>query len=266
MTPVPTPPRAILPTHPAPIGKAIARLFLLAVIAATLVLCIGLLHELLFKAIGRDTSATVSSTREMRTSTGAYKHLADVTYTLPNHAPRSHTLRINWTAHRRMSMPAILANQPDDDVTFTPDKAPTLPIRAYAIGPFAYARAIEHEWGFLFMLIPAIFAPLGLLLSFALYLAIILRPRWRRALYTSGTAVTGTIARKYITTSRYGYIHQVQYTFTPHGASTPIYNSQIVAGPKEYEAAVEGASVSVLYDPLKPRRNVIYEYGGYRWA
>lgn len=265
MPPVPTPPRAIIPTHPAPILKFIARLFLLAVIAATMVLCFGLLHELLFKAIGRDTSATVSSTREVTTSSGAGKYFADVTYTLPNHAQRTDTLRINWTAHRRMSTPAILANQPDEHVTFTPDKSPTLPIRAYAIGPFAYARANEHEWGFLFMLIPAIFAPLGLLLSFALYLVIILRPRWRRALYTQGIAVPGTICRKYISTTKYGYIHYLQYTFTPQGATAPLYNADIVR-PKAYEAVSEGAPVTVLYNPLKPHRNTMYEYGGYRWT
>lgn len=258
-------PRAIAPTHPAPIGKAIARLFLLAVIAATLVLWFGLLHELLFKAISRDIGASVRSIREVETSSGPRKYFADVTYTLPNHAQRTDTLRINWTAHRRMSTPAILANQPDEHVTFTPDKSPTLPIRAYAIGPFAYARANEHEWGFLFMLIPAIFAPLGLLLSFALYLAIILRPRWRRALYTHGTPVPGTIIRKYISTTKYGYIHYLQYTFTPERASAPLYNAEMV-GPKAYETAAEGAPVTVLYDPLKPKRNTMYEYGGYRWA
>lgn len=265
MTPVPPTPRAILPTHPAPIGKAIARLFLLAVFAATLVLWFGLLHELLFKAIGRDVSASVHSTREVRTSSGPRKYFADVTYILQGQAQRSDTLRINWTAHRRMSMPAILANQPDDHVTFTPDKAPTLTIRAYDMGPISYARANEHEWGFLFMLIPAIFAPLGLLLSFALYLAIILRPRWRRALYTHGIAVPGTIYRKYISTTKYGYVHYLQYTFTPPGAAAPLYNSDIVR-PKAYEAVSEGAPVTVLYNPLKPRRNTMYEYGGYRWA
>lgn len=265
MTPVPPPPRAILPTHPAPIGKAIARLFLLAVFAATAFLCFALVHELLFKVIGQPINASVSSIREERASSGSRRHTAHYTYTLPGQQQRNDTSRINWTAYRRMSMTAILAGQPDEHVTFAPDKAPTLAIRAYAIGPLHYSRANEHEWGFIFMLIPAIFAPLGLLLSFTLYLAIILRPRWRRDLYTHGKAIPGTITRKYITTSKYGYIHQVQFTFTPEGTSTAMYNSHIV-GPREYEGILEGAPVTVLYDPIKPKRNTVYEYGGYRWA
>ena len=42
--------------------------------------------------------------------------------------------------------------------------------------------------------------------------------------------------------------------------------AEMTTGRKEWEQATEGQQVTVLYWPRKPRRSVVFEFGGYRLA
>lgn len=255
----------VVPTHPAPILKALARLFLVAVILGTLFLSVALVHEVAFRWLGHEVAASAISIHERPGKAGGpYTHHARYRYGCAGGVERTDDSRISWTAFRRLSTPYITETGRPDDITIPPTAPVTLNVLAYAIGSLAYSRAVEHEWAFAFMLIPAIFAPTGALLSFTLYLAIILRPRQHKRLYTHGAAVAGVVTRKDTRTTKYGTIYWVHYSFTPASGAGTLAAIATVPGQEEYDAAIVGQTVTILHEPENPKRSTIYQYCGFR--
>ncbi|MEZ0265192.1 MAG: DUF3592 domain-containing protein, partial [Phycisphaerae bacterium] len=283
MVTVPPPPRVIRPTHPIPWPiKALGRLILIAVFAAEAVLVVGLAHEGVLRGLGYETQAKLISVHERKDEDGAYRYSARYVIERPGRGARTVESSISWGAFHRLSKPFIDAQGRPVDIVF-PTTGPTaaevraagelgskgpqtLLVRGYDVGSFSYSRAVEHEWGFMFWLIPALFAPVVGLLCWALYLGMVVRPRRRRWLYTDGTAVPGTVTGGRVARVKGGTLYYVWYEFAPADGSGRRESKQMVAGPEEYAAALSGRPVTVLYDPGRPKRSVVYEYGGYAWV
>ena len=116
------------------------------------------------------------------------------------------------------------------------------------------------------LVVSGVLLPAGMLLSFTLYLAAIVRPRQQRELYVSGTAVEGITTDKNRMTTKGGYVYILRYTFTPAKQGMTPYSTSMMLAREEFEAAQPGQAVTILYDPMKPKRSTIYEYGGYRFV
>jgi hypothetical protein len=268
MPPLPPPPRAARPTRPRPLLKAIARLILAAAVAATLFAAAALFNEAALKWLGHDATATVRSLHEHRNAFNTLDRVAHYTYTSPGRPARDDHSRVNWADFTRISMPFIKAGHRPDDMAFPPDARPPLAVRAYALGPLAYSRAAEHQWGMLVWLLPAIILPEAVFVSTVLYVVTVVRPRRQRRLYTDGLAVPGTITHKSTQSGKGGNVrytvYSLHYAFTPAGATTPVTGHVNVPTAAEHDAVAVGRPVTVLHHPTKPSRNTLYEYGGYR--
>lgn len=256
---LPPPPRTIHPTHPAPVLRIIALALLVLVCLATAAMLAALAHEGIVRGLGRVASAQLISIHE-RKSGGSYYHVARYRYTLGD-TSREDDSRISWAAWHRLREP-LRGHDPDAaDFSFLESGA-TLNVLAYDFGPLHFSRAVEHQWDLELLLIPAIFGPTLLLLSSVLYLAIIIRPRRVRWLYTHGTATEGTIDSQRTVRAKHAELYFADYTFRPPGM-TPQTGTVMLAGAAEQQSAGSGSPVTVLYDPTNPRRNTVYEYGGY---
>lgn len=263
MPPLPPPPRRIARIKSRFISRALARIVCFTVFALTLALTAALINELLLKWAGHDVMASVSSIHERHAFTGGYEHVAYYTYVGPGDARHADHTRVSWDVWHRLTRPRVTFEGLPDDIHFPPDAPASLAVRAYELGPMRYSRAVEHAWGWALLVVPAVLAPAGLLLSFTLYLAAFVRPRRHRRLYTHGTPITGRITHKNRMRSRYGYLHGVRYTYTPRPAAPPIAGGMLVCE-KDFEAAAPDQPVTILFDPVKPERSTIYEYGGFR--
>jgi hypothetical protein len=87
-------------------------------------------------------------------------------------------------------------------------------------------------------------------------------PRRRRLLYQEGEATAGTIVRKRARRSK-STTYYVTSRFDDPYSGKPIETEMLVWKADDWELAKEGESVTVLYSKDNPRRNVVYEYGGY---
>jgi hypothetical protein len=86
---------------------------------------------------------------------------------------------------------------------------------------------------------------------------------WRRnkRVVESGLAATGTITRKWTTYGRSSLNYRLAYAFDPK-------DGESVAGRKlvnrwVYNANHEGHAITVIYDPGRPRRHVVYEFSNF---
>ncbi|HYE17579.1 MAG TPA: DUF3592 domain-containing protein [Tepidisphaeraceae bacterium] len=283
MTHVPPPPRAIRPTHPIPkVIKVIGGVFFAAVCLAEVVLIVALVHEGVLRGLGYETRARLISLHERQSPDGSYTYPARYTIERPGHPARTDESALSFSAFHRLSKPFITVGGRPTDIVF-PTTAPTaeevrtagelgakapqtLAVRGYDFGPISFNRPVEHESADLLVFVPLIFVPVGGLLCWALYLAGVVRPRRRRWLYTDGAAVPGTVTGGWTRRIKSSTMYHIGYQFTPAGESAPRAASHTVAGEAEYEQALSGKPVTVLYDPARPKRNVMYEYGGYAWV
>jgi hypothetical protein len=261
---VPPPPRRIYRPLNLTILKGLGWLFFIVIIAATLVLILMLANEMALKFAGQDVTASVTSLHEHPNGGGTYDRIAKYTYTpVPGQPPRADSAPLNWGAFSELSKPFFTAEGRPTDMTFPPDRPGKLVLRAYALGPIAFARPVERENGFLFLLVPAIFVPLGLIFVLVLYYKVVVVSRRYRRLYTHGVAVPGVITDRRQHGDSDGVDWAIAYAFTPAGADGPIGGSMLVRS-GDYARAVPGSEVTVLYDPTNPQKNTVCEYGGYR--
>jgi hypothetical protein len=264
MTSVPPPPRRIRAVRPRPVLRWAGWAFVAAVFGVTVLLALAVVHELAFSLVAREVTAEVASLRERPNRRGTYDRVACYTYALPGQPPRADRSLVSWDEFRRLSEPFILSGRSTDDMTFGPDARVSLAVRAYALGPIRYSRAVGHAWSGLFLIVPALFLGAFGLLSLALYRAAVVLPKRRRRLYTHGAAAPGTVAGGEQHHSVHGSSYAVLYDFTPAGAPQPIRGGTLIRA-KEFNQIAPGQTVTVLYDPDKPSRNTAYEYGGYQW-
>ncbi len=221
-------------------------------------------NELALRWLGDDVTAAVSSIYERPDSVGGYNRIARYTYTLPGDSPRGGTSEMAWSEWHRLTMPLVTAAGRPEQVTF-PSHAPAeLVVRAYAIGPLAYSRAVEHDLGKLYLAVSALSVATFGFLAFAVYLTVRIRPRRRLRIVTHGVAVAGTVLSRRASHSKHGSQYYVRYTFVPAGAANSIITTTWVPSEVEHDAAIPGTAVTVLHDADKPKRSTIYEYSGFR--
>jgi len=259
---LPPPPRRIRPTYPKPILRFIGRLLVLSVFLVTLFFTVALVAELALRFLGHEVSAAVSSIHE-RAGKKNYVRTARYTYAVPGGALRSDESRISYDAFRTLREPFLDAGKVADDMIFPESQPGQLAVRVYSLGPLVYSRPVEHEWGGVLLLIPALFAPATGFLFFALYLAIIIRPRRYRRIFSHGIAVPGRIFDRYEDPSTDGCYYAVKFAYIPEGEAEPRVGEQPLPGPKEFKAAEIDQEVTVLYDPDNPKKSALYEYGGF---
>lgn len=259
---LPPPPRQIRPTYPKPLLRFIGRLLVFAVFLVALFFTVALAAELALRFLGHEVIARVASIHE-KAGDKTYIRTARYSYILPGGPLRSDVSRISYDAFRRLREPFLDAGKVADDMIF-PDTHPgQLAVRVYSLGPLVYSRPVEHEWGGVLLLIPALFAPVTGFLFFALYLAIIIRPRRYRRIFSHGIAVPGTIIDRYEDPATDSFYYAVKFAYIPEGETEPRVGEQALAGPKVFETATIKQEVTVLYDPDNPKKSALYEYGGF---
>ncbi len=264
--------------------KALGRLLLICLTAATGILWLGLIHEGFLRTVGTLVQARLISIHEVQDSDGGYSHYAKYRYALRGIEQNAQS-SISYTAWHRLREELFKLGGKHGDTSFfapipspesgagdadafgqAPESPPTIDVRAYTIGPVRYSRVVEHEWAMLYLLIPAIFAPLLACLTAVTYLATVVRPRRQRWLYTHGTAVTGMITNTRRMRVKHSELLYADFNFAPNSQRSLLQGTTMLAGEKELASAVVGKAVIVLYDPAKPRHCTVYEYGGYAWA
>jgi hypothetical protein len=87
-----------------------------------------------------------------------------------------------------------------------------------------------------------------------------LRVRW---LYRHGDTVPGTLTKKRVRTGK-STSYYVSYAFNPPFSGERIESEIEVWKRGNWDQAVEGQPVTVLYSGANPKRSTVYEYGGYR--
>jgi hypothetical protein len=83
---------------------------------------------------------------------------------------------------------------------------------------------------------------------------------WRvRRLYRSGTPVIGRVIGKRFSRASKSIRHYVRYAYqTLEGQAL---EGEVGVGVKEHDSVAAGSPVTVLYDPRKAKRSVVYELG-----
>jgi hypothetical protein len=259
---LPPPPRRIRPTHSKRGLRFIGRLLVLAVFLVTLAFTLALASELALRFLGNPTIADVASIHE-RPNGSSYAHWARYTYTASGQPPHTDESRINYDAFRKLREPFLDAGTVSNEMIYPPKAPGKLAVYSYAFGPLIYSRAIEHEWGPTVLVISAIFAPACAFLLYALYLAIIIRPRRYRRIFSHGIEVPGTIVDTYEDQATDSYYYAIRFAYTPLGEDKPRICESPLPGPKEFKTATIGQQVTALYDPKNPRKAATYEYGGF---
>ena len=137
----------------------------------------------------------------------------------------------------------------------------TFPVKAFVLAGIAYATPVdEHNpLGVLCLLCFAVFW--NLIIGTAHYQLWVV-PRQLRRLVREGQPVVGEVIGKKIRTGRRGSA-SLRYRFESLGA--PVEDWMLIR-PEEFDAVAIGAKVTVLFDPDRPRRNVLYAYGPWKVA
>lgn len=266
MMQLPSPPREVETLYPHVILKAIIWIVFVAAIPA-MIFSVGIaLDGLFLRAFGRDVTARVISAEEQPDAIfGGYSRTVAYAYTLADGRERTSDSRITWREWHRLSMPHVTPAGRPERIVFTADAPAEMTVRVYTLGPLISSRAQEDEWGRLYLPIGTLFAAVFCFLLFALWLALVTRPRRYKRLYTHGVAVPGQVTDR---RSRYwhkiGMKYYVDYAFTAGGSGQRVIAKREVPSVTEYDAAVPGTLVTVLHEPDNPRYSVVYEYGGYR--
>jgi hypothetical protein len=140
---------------------------------------------------------------------------------------------------------------------------PAITVHYFALGPLERAGVANGESAWteigLFALWVAFFDSIVSIFVYLLWVKP-LRARW---LYRHGEAVSGTLLRKRSQIGR-SSTYYVSYWF-----ENPLSGQQIEAeievwNAADWHLAVEGQPVVILYAPGHPKRNTVYEFGGYR--
>lgn len=90
-------------------------------------------------------------------------------------------------------------------------------------------------------------------------------PALHRRLYRFGTAVTGTVKEKRAPAGDASRTHVLHYRFAAGGdAGAPgMVEGKMAVRREDYAGVREGDQLTVLYSPVRPRRNILYRFGEY---
>jgi hypothetical protein len=116
----------------------------------------------------------------------------------------------------------------------------------------------------------AVLANVPLLILVRVYLR---EPLRQRALVRAGVATEGTVVRKEVSAGRRpSWAVQYSYRAPRYGApaggeaAEKEWQAQMAVSREDFEATQLGAPVTVLYDPLRPGRSLIYAFADYEAA
>jgi hypothetical protein len=85
-----------------------------------------------------------------------------------------------------------------------------------------------------------------------------------RRLVRDGHAVVGKIVDKQITSGKRSDIHEISYEYIPQTiGSADTSTGHMKISSEDYDKAMTGQEVSVLYDPVRPNRSVVYEFADF---
>jgi hypothetical protein len=210
--------------------------------------------SVVWAAFGTDHQARVERTWTTRRSKGGYTYRVAYAYPLgPGGAVRHDEAVVSARTYRTLT-------------AHRPKGGPPATLRVRSIGsapPLMYDGVIEaggSPWSKVGMV--WFFATFwnGVLSVFVyiLYLA----PRRVRRLYRSGIPVAGRIVSKRDWRGGKSTAYYVRYAFENPDAGP--CEREMNVSPRSYQLATPGDAVTILYDPRKPKRSVIYELGPHR--
>jgi Protein of unknown function (DUF3592) len=209
--------------------------------------------SVIWAAFGTDHVARVQRVWTTRTSKGGTSYHADYIYDLPGGQRRTKDAGISAASYERLNRAAAggrAASAGDG----------TIRVRSIGAPPIFYDHVVESGGGGPWGVVGSIWL-FGLfwngVLSVFVHLAYI--GPWRvRRLYRSGTPVEGRVISKRVSRGK-STAYYVRYAYQT--ADGDNFDREMTTSREHYEVASHGASVTVLYDPRKPRRSVVYEYG-----
>lgn len=135
-------------------------------------------------------------------------------------------------------------------------------VKALAIGPFSTENLLEAEpkipilFIFLFMLLWN-----GCLLGGFIWPLVIV-PLLQRSLVREGRPIPGFIVYFYIDKRKRGNLYYIKYGYAP--ADQQLTREMRIRKEDYAAAVVDKSSVTILYDPKRPLRSVIYRYAPYK--
>jgi hypothetical protein len=136
-------------------------------------------------------------------------------------------------------------------------------VRFFQAGPFHYHICTQDSS-------PG--SRIGLMLFFALFWNAILSvfvyllwisPLRDRRLLHSGEAIGGVIVSNRINPGRKSTTYKATFRFNHPITGEEIQCEITLPGREQFEAAIEGRTITVIYSPRKPRRALVYELSGY---
>lgn len=83
-----------------------------------------------------------------------------------------------------------------------------------------------------------------------------------RRLVESGEAVAGTITRKWQSSGRYSTNNRMTYEFTTRDGRN--MTGKALVSRRVYNAMHTGHGITVIYDPARPRRKLVYEFSNFQ--
>ena len=221
-------------------------------------MCVGvgmvgfLVLNLLVAAFGTGASAVVTHLHTSRGNKGSTAYHVDYHYTLEGRE-FSHSGTVGAAAYAALPRPKDLEGP-----------ASTLPVRHLNLGRWHYqvitleGSAWKTAGGILLF---ALFW--NGILSVFVYVAWVapLRARWlvRGGQTTMGMILTSRAARGSKSTSYYA-----TFRFRDPATGQEIQREMSLPGLAQYNEARAGREVTVIYQPEKPRRALVYELSGYR--
>jgi hypothetical protein len=209
---------------------------------------IYLLFLMLCVAFGKDISAVVTSSEITHSRKGGTHYLLHYRYHVGERT-KSGTGSVSWEVYQYYQTP----NKTDSPVT----------VHYFSLGPLAHSSLNEgnSQWaeiGFV-----ALWAGFWNFIVFLFLQQYWIKPLQRRLLYKNGEATGGTVRSKRLRTGR-NSAQFVSYAFNDPRTGQLIEAEMQVWNGGAWSHATAGQPVTVLYAPDNPKRNTVYELGGYR--
>lgn len=140
----------------------------------------------------------------------------------------------------------------------------TLRVRHFELGPIHYQVLTEEHsaWNSVVPLLCFVLFWHGILSVFV-YLVWVSPIRTAR-LIRHGEAAPGAIVKVRESRGNKSTSYYATFRFNDPATGTEIQREMRLPGRAQYDLAQPGVAVTVLFDPRKPRRALVYEFSGYR--
>jgi hypothetical protein len=221
-------------------------------------MCVGVglvgmfLLTVLVVAFGTDTSAVVTEAHTGKTSKGRTSY--HITY----------RYRIGEREHTKSDSVAVSTYAAVSDPGKIEEGVAKVRMRYIELGSLHYHLLVEGDFAWKpFSLLFAVLFWNGIV-SIFVYAAWVapIRNRW---LVRHGAATVGKIVSRRMVRGK-GTSYYATFTFREPASGQEFKRVMRLPGELKYEVAQEGRAVTVVYDPSKPKRSLVYELSGCRVA